>query len=121
MARYYDFTSTNNRFKVGTKNGTAYKFDTANLVDFKAKAANVYVFDPVRGNNKVYVGDAADVDFDTKMVDATGAIKDKSGATLANNGAEALGLLDFVAAYEYDGDVLDVVIYKAYDFGRISY
>ena len=117
----YDFTSTNNRFKVGTKNGTAYKFDTANLVDFKAKAANVYVFDPVRGNNKVYVGDASDVDFDTKMVDATGAITDKSGATLANNGAEALGLLDFVAAYEYDGDVLDVVIYKAYDFGRISY
>lgn len=117
----YDFTSTNNRFKVGTKSGTAYSFDTANLVDFKAKAANVYVFDPVRGNNKVYVGDASDVDFDTKMVDATGAIKDKSGATLANSGAEALGLLDFVAAYEYDGDVLDVVIYKAYDFGRISY
>ncbi len=55
------------------------------------------------------------------MVDATGAIKDKSGATLANSGAEALGLLDFVAAYEYDGDVLDVVIYKAYDFGRINY
>lgn len=118
----YDFTSTNNRFKVGTKkSGAAYSFDTADLVDFKAKAANVYVFDPVRGNNKVYVGDASDVDFDTKMVDATGAIKDKSGATLANSGAEALGLLDFVAAYEYDGDVLDVVIYKAYDFGRISY
>lgn len=118
----YDFTSTNNRFKVGTKkSGAAYSFDTADLVDFKAKAANVYVFDPVRGNNKVYVGDASDVDFDTKMVDATGKITTKEGTTLADNGAEALGLLDFVAAYEYDGDVLDVVIYKAYDFGRINY
>ena len=55
------------------------------------------------------------------MVDATGKITTKEGTTLADNGAEALGLLDFVAAYEYDGDVLDVVIYKAYDFGRISY
>ena len=54
------------------------------------------------------------------MVDCTTAISNKEGK-LADNGAEALGLLDFATAYQYDGDVLDVVIYKAYDFGRLSY
>lgn len=116
----YDFDSASNRFKVGVKSSGEYSFATANLVDFKAKAANVYVFDPVRGNNKLYVGDAADVNYDTKMVDGKD-LKNKDKVDLADKGSKALGLLDFVAAYEYDRDVLDVVIYKAYDFGRINY
>lgn len=117
----YDFDSTTNRFKIGVKGSDgAYNFATASLVDFKAKAANVYVFDPVRGNNKLYVGDAADVDYDAKMVDGIN-LTNKDNEALASDGAKALGLLDFVAAYEYDKDVLDVVIYKAYDFGRINY
>lgn len=115
----YDFDSASNRFKVGVKESAGYTFDSNKLVDFKAKAANVYVFDPVRGNNKLYVGDASDVTTEKKMVDGTDIYKKATtNIPLATNGKEAIGMLDFVAAYEYDGDVLDVVIYKAYDFGK---
>lgn len=122
----YDFNSTNNRFRFGTlKTGstTEYNFDkTTGLKDVKAKNANVYVFDPIRGNNKIYVGSASDVDYNTNLADATASVTSKDGSVIyATNGATAIGMYDYVAAYEYDKDVLDVVIYKTYDFGKINY
>ena len=49
------------------------------------------------------------------------AVKVKNGAsetTIVDATKDALGLMDFVVAYEYDGDIIDVVIYRPYDFGK---
>ena len=84
-----------------------------NFYSFK----NVYVFDPNRRNNKIEVGDASDVEVDKTLRDGTPEITvTGSGKTGVAAGEKALGLMDYAVGVEYDGDIIDVVIYKAFDF-----
>ena len=117
----YDYTSMNKRIRVGSKN-TSGAYDFAKLDSIKANNANVYVYDPNRRNNKIEVGDASDVEVDKTLRDSKPVVevKDKTVAgTSFNNvpaGTLALGLMDYAVGVEYDGDIIDVVIYKAYNF-----
>ena len=107
----YDYTSMNKRIRV------AKGADFTNLQAIKANNANVYVFDPNRRNNKIEVGDASDVEVDKTLRDGTPEITvTGSGKTGVAAGEKALGLMDYAVGVEYDGDIIDVVIYKAFDF-----
>ena len=108
-------------------------------ISVKTTGANVYVYDQNKIANKVYVADASDVNVDKDLVNtdyitADDKLKNEASVTPGdvnrvvtikkNDGTTVLaadnyveGLLDFVAAFEYDGDVIDIVIYKPYDFG----
>lgn len=106
----------------------------ADLTTINAEGANVYVYDPVKRNNKIYVGDASYVSFDEELIEkditavddngdrVTQAVYDRDDQTNTGvwvaAGTTALGMLDYAAGIEYEGDILDVVIYKAYDFGK---
>lgn len=141
----YDYSSANKRIRIMSAkdaedaNGTvSYKTTTnynvpsfannevvsAITENIKANNANVYVVDPERAKNKLYVGDASDVDYEKDIRDKDAV---ENGSKITIDGTEvvaaktpALGMMDFVVAYEYDGDILDVVIYKAYDFGKYT-
>lgn len=117
-----DYQSSGSRIRIATKSGSAFTF--ANTESIKTANANVYVIDPNKKNNQLTVGDASDVDYDkdlngvgTKGVKVTKGTSDVT-VTPANT---AYGLMDFVIyATNADDDVIDVVIYKAYDFGKWS-
>lgn len=123
----YDYTSASKRIRIF--DGAAL----ANTTSIKASEANVYVLDPERAKNKLYVGDASDVNVDKTLRDKDAAV-DKDGnpiykavyskedptVKLVDGNKFALGMMDYVAAVEYDGDILDVVIYKAPDFGKYT-
>lgn len=113
------YASANKRLEIGTFDGTDWTIDATEAI--KTAGANVYVYDPMRNNNKISVGVAADVTVDKQLVEKDADIqvdfKDKSVTSVAA-GELPLGMFDYVAAVAYEGDVLDVVIYKAYDFGR---
>ncbi len=85
---------------------------------------NVYVLDPSLRNNKLKVGTASSVNVDEDLLEdrpASSVVKLRAfegGDVLVAADEEPLGMLDYAVAYEYDGDVLDIVIYKAYDFGK---
>lgn len=126
----YDYSSSSNRIRIATlADSTAAGYSAKKPYDFnsttsvKAADANVYVFDPNKKSNKIYVGDASDVDYDKDLIDNNGAkavtaVGDKSNVLVAKD-EQALGLMDFVVAvYNNDDDVVDVVIYKPYDFGK---
>lgn len=116
----------------------AWVLDVTDTVEFNADAeTNVYVYDPMMNKNKLTVGTAGDVAVDKDViydedennvnvnVDGTLAydIVDKYDAetVYAEAGELPLGMLDFAAAVAYEDDVLDIVIYKAYDFGKWSF
>lgn len=118
----YDYQSSGSRIRIATKSGSAFTF--ANTESIKTANANVYVIDPNKKNNQLTVGDASDVDYDKDLNDeGTKGVKVTKGTsdvtvTPANT---AYGLMDFVIyATNADDDVIDVVIYKAYDFGKWS-
>lgn len=118
----YDYQSSGSRIRIATKSGSAFTF--ANTESIKTANANVYVIDPNKKNNQLTVGDASDVDYDKDLNDEdTKGVKVTKGTsdvtvTPANT---AYGLMDFVIyATNADDDVVDVVIYKAYDFGKWS-
>ena len=122
----YDYSSASNRIRIATLKDPVNAdkpYDFNNTTSVKAADANVYVFDPNKKSNKIYVGDASDVDYDKDLIDNDGdkkitAVGDKSDVFVAA-GKQALGLMDFaVAVYNNDDDVVDVVIYKPYDFGK---
>lgn len=122
----YDYSSSSNRIRIATLKTPAdakKPYDFNNTTSVKAADANVYVFDPNKKSNKIYVGDASDVNFDKDLIDNDGAkaitpVGDKK-TTLVEAGEQALGLMDFVVAvYNNDDDVVDVIIYKPYDFGK---
>ena len=133
-----EYSSANKRIRIAkgteadiTKDGEVVgkeikaPYDFGNPYPVKTTTANVYVYDPVRNSNNIQAGDAADVEYSTDLVDREqaakkGAITVKNSSNTVAEDEAALGMMDFVAAVEYDGDVLDVVIYKAYDFGRYS-
>lgn len=119
----YDYSSSNKRIRIATP--TSYDFgDTTSI---KCSDANVYVVDPSKKNNKVSAGDAGDVEYDKYLIEKDDDTanqkkvvkKDTAKTVLVNAGDKALGMMDFVVAiYNNDGDVVDVVIYKPYDFGK---
>lgn len=126
----YDYT--NSKLKIASKNTSGNYIFAAPYDDINASEANVYVYDMNKRDNKLTVGDASDADYDKDLFDKdadstykkfTGEVKD-SGATpkvIVNKGEQALGLMDFaVGVYksETDSKAIDVVIYKAYDFGK---
>lgn len=107
------------------KNGethTGWELNARATDDISATGANVYVYDPSRNNNKVYVGDASDAAYDLNLIENvdTAVSLRNGGSQLVAANKQALGMLDYVVAVEYDGDIIDVVIYKAYDFGRYT-
>ncbi len=119
----YDYASSSKRIRIATSKTAG--FDFTDTVSIKAANANVYVIDPNKKNNKLYVGDASDVDYDDELTTRANNVLDGSNKTTitVDGAAEAvkateqgLGLMDYAFAVEYDGDILDVVIYKAYDF-----
>ncbi len=95
-------------------------YNFADYTAIKAADANVYVIDPVRATNKISVGYASDVNFDEEVITAVAggkAIDFEKNAYDIAAGVDALGMMDFVVAYEYDDEITDVIIIKAYDFG----
>ena len=123
----YDYQSSGNKLRIGTKTATGFSFDDTESI--KTADANVYVIDPNKKNNQLTVGDASDADYDKDLNDSSSVIKvTKDGKSLEPKDAETLkaneayGLMDFVIyATNADDDVIDVVIYKAYDFGKWSF
>lgn len=120
----YDYQSSGSRIRIATLSGSKWDFNVTDSV--KCANANVYVIDPNKKNNKVTVGDASDVDYDKELIkkdedskyDGTVTV----GKTTIATGEQALGLMDFVAyAVNNDDDVIDVVIYKAYEFNNGNY
>lgn len=119
----YDYASSSKRIRIATSKTAG--FDFTDTVSIKAANANVYVIDPNKKNNKLYVGDASDVDYDDELTTRANNVLAGSNKTTINVDGTAdavkateqgLGLMDYAFAVEYDGDILDVVIYKAYDF-----
>ena len=119
----YDYSSSSKRIRIATSKTAG--FDFTDTVSIKAANANVYVIDPNKKNNKLYVGDASDVDYDDELTTrANNVLAGSNKTTITVDGTadavtateQGLGLMDYAFAVEYDGDILDVVIYKAYDF-----
>lgn len=119
----YDYASSSKRIRIATSKTAG--FDFTDTVSIKAANANVYVIDPNKKNNKLYVGDASDVDYDDELTTrANNVLNGSNKTTITVDGTadavkateQGLGLMDYAFAVEYDGDILDVVIYKAYDF-----
>lgn len=92
---------------------------------------NVYIVDPSRRSNNVYVGSAGDVSYDKELIkqansDSLKVIsrtfdKDLNDyPVLVDANKDALGMMDFVLAITYDDNVQDVIIYKAPDFGKYN-
>ena len=119
-----EYSSTNKRIRIAAWDAVKAEYDFKTTVNVKAQGANVYVYDPMLNKNKLEVGDASDVNFDKDLIETIGKANidftEKTSITDVEAGKTPLGMLDYAAAVAYDGDVLDVVIYKAYDFGRYS-
>ncbi len=87
---------------------------------------NVYIVDPSRRSNNVYVGSAGDVSYDKELIKQANSdslkVVSRSDADDVWVAADkdALGMMDFVLAITYDDDVQDVIIYKANDFGKYN-
>lgn len=124
----YDFASAGRRIKIYTTKSGVYDFSSDAATDsIKSADANVYVVDPKKSKNQIYAGDASEVDYDedlfkltsTQKVVKKGTDGTATGDTLVPAGSQALGMMDYaVAVMNSDGDVIDVIIYKACDFGK---
>ena len=89
-------------------------FDATELYNLTAGDANVYVYDPnQRGDNALYVGSIADITVDEKLFNGEYDIDDEEGNAVAD---PAFGMADYVFVRQYDGDTMDIVIYKNYEF-----
>ncbi len=118
-----DYSSSKN-IKIGQWNPSTGLYDFDDTESIKGASANVYVVDPARKNNQVYVGTTSDVNIDKDIINRSKVGKDSFDVVARDYSwfvpaeEQALGLIDFVAAVEYDGDVTDIVIYKTYDLGK---
>lgn len=107
------YNSSNKRITLAAASDLTTEVDTV-----KAANANVYVYEPSKIANKVYVGDASDINVEEDIIKKTGSQKiTNSDGDIVGTSDSVVGLLDYVVSFEYDGDVIDVVIYKPADFG----
>jgi hypothetical protein len=90
-----------------------------------AQTANVYVLDPnLKDELQLYVGSASIAYVNENITEAKSGSKivvDYEDSTSADDtlvvGTDSLDeLLDYAFAFNYDGDTIDIVIYKAYEF-----
>ena len=90
-----------------------------------AQTANVYVLDPnLKDELQLYVGSASIAYVNENITEADAGKKivvDYEDSTSADTtlvvGTDSLDeLLDYAFAFNYDGDTIDIVIYKAYEF-----
>ena len=89
-------------------------FDNAEKIRVAAGDANVYVYDPnQRGDNALFVGSIADITVDEKLFNGEYTVEDEDGNDVAT---PAFGMADYVFVRQYDGDVMDIIIYKNYEF-----
>lgn len=113
--------------------GTATFYDFTDFESLPVAEANVYVFDPNKAKNKLSIGTPSDASADKTVIKQAVYQQDDDDETIAfpivskdddsiyvDVDELALGMMDFVAAFEYDEDVVDIVIYKAYDFGKYN-
>ena len=91
-----------------------FEEDLTKAYNLTAGDANVYVYDPnQRGDNALYVGSIADITVDEKLFDGKYTVEDEDGNDVAT---PAFGMADYVFVRQYDGDTMDIVIYKNYEF-----
>lgn len=85
-----------------------------------AEAANVYVFDPNKSDSRqLFVGSLANAYVDENLTEAGNKIdisKDGTVDVTVDGAGNADYLLDYAYAYQYEGDAIDIVIYKPYTF-----
>lgn len=102
-------------------NGT----DTGVIKANDAETANVYVIDPNKSDaRQIYVGSLANAYVDENLTEVGNKIDvNKDGGSNGNNydvlvdaNGAADYLLDYAYAYQYEGDAIDIVIYKPYTF-----
>ena len=92
-------------------------FETAIKIKNVSKA-NVYVVD-VFAKTEIAAGTIADAFANSRLVekdDSERPIVTIDGEVAVAEDVPALGMLDYAVAYTYDGDAVDVVIYKAFEF-----
>lgn len=99
---------------------------SSKTIDAKdAEVANVYVLDPnLKEDNQLYVGSITEAYVDENITKAASGdsivvnYKDSVSAdkTLVVGTNSLNELYDYAFAYKYDGDSIDIVIYKAYEF-----
>lgn len=121
----YDFASAGRRIKIytpKTTNPDVYDFTSDATTDsIKSADANVYVIDPKKAKNQIYAGDASEVDYDEDLFKKGAKAVYQKGSTdkIVDTTDQALGMMDYaVAVKNSEGDVVDVIIYKACDFGK---
>ena len=121
------YTSVGKKIQYAPVKLGGYDFADGNSETIKVgDGVNVYVVDPARRSGNVYVGAASDVSYDKDLIEqansSTLKVVSRSDADDVWVAADedALGMMDFVLAISYDGDVQDVVIYKANDFGKYN-
>ena len=121
------YTSVGKKIQYAPVVAGGYDFAEGNSESVKVgDDVNVYVVDPARRSNNVYVGAASDVSYDKDLIEQANSTTLKvydratTPSVLVDAGEVALGMMDFVLAITYDDDVQDVIIYKAPDFGKYN-
>ena len=115
-------SASSDMIKIAQKTEGVFDFD--NVAKIKnVSDANVYVVD-VFAKNEISAGTIGSAYVNTRLIekDKEGSVYtqvdiDKDGTVDVAAGTAALGMLDYAVAYTYDDDAVDVVIYKAYEFG----
>lgn len=105
--------------KRGTLSLTVAGLEVGTISAKDAEVANVYVLDPNKSEaRQLTVGSVANAYVDENLTKPGNKIdlnKDGSADVVADGTAEEK-LLDYAFVYQYEGDAIDIVIYKAYDF-----
>ena len=124
------YNSATKKLTLGTEDnsgnplGSPVTYDSwTEAAGIKAANANVYVYEPSKLANRLYVGDASDANVDAEIIerqkeDAIKVTKNGVTTTIVAANKSEIGLLDYAVSFvNADGDVIDVVIYKPADFG----
>ena len=92
----------------------ALEFDNSELYRLSQDNANIYVYDPMQtGDAILSIGSLADIYVDEKLYNGDYEIEDEDGNAVDS---PAFGMADYVFVRQYDGEVMDIVIYKNYEF-----
>ncbi len=119
-----DIVNASSRIEIAEADNSG-KYDIYSLARVKLSTdSNIYIIDPDENNDKFRVGtveDAFDIWVDKILIEhpyANTFITSRQGDIMVKAGEQALGMLDYAIAYEYDGEIKDFIIYKAHNFGR---